>query len=229
MANIRKVLLADDDADLRCLGQLSLSKVGGWEVIVAATGEVAVQLAIRELPDLILLDVAMPVMDGRSALVELRREPSTAAIPVIFVTAGVHAEECRALVLAGAVGVVTKPFDALKLPQQLLAMLGSASAPQASTPTQDAIAAQRTAYVAALPARLDALLTAVDQARRGEVALARSLAHKLRGSAGSYGLARLSDAAGRLEEALRAEEPPRDAPWTELDEALAMLHDASRV
>src|ERR1700679_2107230 len=112
MATIRKVLLVDDDPDLRPLGQLSLSKVGGWQVLLAASGDVAVQVAIREQPDLVLLDLAMPIMDGRTALERLRAEPTTARIPVIFITAGAQPEDVRALLAAGAAGVLAKPFDA---------------------------------------------------------------------------------------------------------------------
>jgi two-component system OmpR family response regulator len=61
---IRKVMLVDDEADIRRIGQIALEAVGGWEVVLAEGGVDALTLAEREIPDVILLDVMMPGMDG---------------------------------------------------------------------------------------------------------------------------------------------------------------------
>jgi CheY-like chemotaxis protein len=231
---IRKVLLVDDDADLRRLGKLSLGKIGGWEVVVAASGEAAVDLAARELPDVVLMDVSMPGMDGCAALAKLREEPKTAAIPIVFMTARALPDEVARLVALGAAGVITKPFDVMDLPTQLLALLtsrGEAVAPDRGGPTSpahDGLVAMRREYVAALPSRVEELAAAVVQARRpsdaGSVEAARTLAHKLRGSAGSHGLAAVSEAAGRIEDALGAVTVSGARAWDEIDAALARLH-----
>jgi CheY-like chemotaxis protein len=239
---IKKVLLVDDDADLRRLGKLSLSKVGGWEVLLAASGEEALALASREAPDVVLLDVSMPGMDGPTVLRALRQEPVTAAVPVVFITARALPEEIRSLVAAGAVGVITKPFDAMNLPGQITRLVSAAgSAPAASPPAltaelpglpeglEDALAAQRAAYMANLPRRVELLAAALDKARAeaGTETLeaARTLAHKLRGSAGSHGLPGLSEAAGRIEAALRAAAAAdgADLQWEPIDAAMAAL------
>jgi two-component system OmpR family response regulator len=234
---IRKVLLVDDDADLRRLGKLSLSKVGGWEVVVAASGPEAVALAASELPDVVLLDVSMPGMDGPTVLRTLRDDPRTAHLPVVFVTARALPEEIRSLVAAGAVGVITKPFDAMKLPAQIRGLLSLAPG-EAPPAVKDSgampagllagLAAQRAAYVAKLPGRVEVLAAALDRARadRGIEILedARTLAHKLRGSAGSHGMDRLSEAAGRIEEALRrAGGVHGEDAWDQVDKALAAV------
>jgi CheY-like chemotaxis protein len=234
---IRKVLLVDDDADLRRLGRLSLSKVGGWEVVVAASGPEAVALASSEMPDVVLLDVSMPGMDGPTVLRKLREDPGTAHLPVVFVTARALPEEIRSLVASGAIGVITKPFDAMNLPAQIRGLLSSA--PAAAPPEVEdggalpeglsaGLAAQRAAYVANLPRRVEVLAAALERARadRGIDTLedARTLAHKLRGSAGSHGMDRLSEEAGRIEEALRrAGGVHGEDAWDQVDRALAAV------
>lgn len=120
---IQKVLLVDDDQDLRRIGQLSLRNVGKWTVFTAACGSEAILIARAEYPDVILLDVMMPEMDGPSTLVELRREEITARIPVIFLTAKVQNNEIDDYVRLGAVGVIIKPFDPMTLPQDICRML----------------------------------------------------------------------------------------------------------
>ena len=113
---IRKVLLVDDEDDIRTIGQLSLARVGGWETVLAASGAEALAKAAAEKPDLILLDVMMPGMDGPTTFGQLRAQPATAATPVIFMTAKVQKQEVARYLELGAVGVIAKPFDPMALP-----------------------------------------------------------------------------------------------------------------
>jgi CheY-like chemotaxis protein len=224
MKTIRKVLLVDDDPDLRRLGNLSLSRVGGWQVVLASSGSEAVGLAVDELPDVALLDVSMPGMDGRAVLQRLRTDPRTAHIPVVFITARTHPDEIRSLEEAGAIGVIAKPFDTMKLPRQIAELVSASAAGSApSPPAEDALAVQRAEYTGRLPRKLEALAAAIESAgaepSQERLEAARTLAHKLRGSAGSYGLAGVSAAAGRIEEGLRKD----PAAWSDIDAALAEL------
>lgn len=123
---IRKVLLVDDEADIRTLGQLSLSRLGGWETVLAASGAEAVTRAVAEQPDLILLDVMMPGMDGPSTFTQLRAQEATARIPVIFMTAKTQKQEVARFLELGAVGVICKPFDPVMLPSEIKRLLPSA-------------------------------------------------------------------------------------------------------
>jgi two-component system OmpR family response regulator len=123
---IRKVLLVDDEADIRTLGQLSLSRLGGWETVLAASGAEAVTRAVTERPDLILLDVMMPVMDGPSTFTQLRAQEATARIPIIFMTAKTQKQEVARYLELGAVGVICKPFDPVTLPSEIKRLLPSA-------------------------------------------------------------------------------------------------------
>ena len=117
-----KILLIDDDADIRSIARLSLSRLGGMEVIEAASGGEGVRRALEETPDVILLDMMMPTMDGLDTLAALRAQPATALTPVIFLTAraGEEAERLRAL---GAAGVLIKPFDPRTLSQDVRALV----------------------------------------------------------------------------------------------------------
>lgn len=116
---IGTVLLVDDDADIRVVGELALADVGGWRVLLASSGREALEIAAQERPDVILLDVMMPVMDGPSVLARLRSEPATRDIPVIFVTAKAQKHEIEQYRTVGARGVITKPFDPMLLADEV--------------------------------------------------------------------------------------------------------------
>ena len=118
-----KVLVIDDEADIRKIAKLSLSRVGGMQVVEAAGGADGVRLAESERPDAILLDVMMPGMDGPATLAMLKAGEATSKIPVVFLTAKALTTELERLKALGAVAVLTKPFDPMKLPQELKAAL----------------------------------------------------------------------------------------------------------
>src|SRR5439155_12897969 len=101
----------DDEPELRKLGEVSLQMVGRFNVVLAASGADGLAAAARERPDVILLDVMMPGMDGPTTLSRLRANPATAAIPVIFLTGRTQTDEVERLLGLGVAGVVTKPFD----------------------------------------------------------------------------------------------------------------------
>ena len=118
---IKKVLLVDDDPDLRLVGELALAEVGGWSVVIADSGFAALELAVSEQPDLIVLDVMMPELDGLGTLAKLR-ESAASEIPVIFMTARVQVHQIEEYVAAGAIGVISKPFDPMTLPDEIRAI-----------------------------------------------------------------------------------------------------------
>jgi CheY-like chemotaxis protein len=128
MRSVRKVLMVDDEPDIRQIGRMSLAKVGKWEVVLATGGLEAVELAKEHRPDLVLLDAMMPGLDGPATLARLRATPETQDIPVIFMTAKVQKQEVARYIEAGAAGVISKPFDPLQLPAEILRILGAVSA-----------------------------------------------------------------------------------------------------
>ncbi len=123
----RKVLIVDDEDDIRAVAQMSLELVGGWTVITAGSGDEALGLAAREQPDAILLDVMMPELDGPATLERLRNDPTTRPIPVVFLTAKVQAADRRHYATLPVVGVLAKPFDPMELPAQVADLLGWAA------------------------------------------------------------------------------------------------------
>jgi two-component system OmpR family response regulator len=124
MAN-EKILLINDEGDIRTVAQMSLQAVGGFVVILAPGGEKGLGMAIREKPDLILLDAMMPGLDVPGTLKRLKEDPKFSGIPVVFLTAKAQQMELQELHARGAEGVITKPFDPMKLPEQERAYLPS--------------------------------------------------------------------------------------------------------
>lgn len=117
--HLDRILCVDDDSDILVVMQMSLSAVGGFTVQCCSSGLDALEMAPAFAPDLILLDVMMPGMDGQRTLRLLRERPSSRSVPVVFITAKVQLHEVEQLQALGTLGVLTKPFDPLRLPGQL--------------------------------------------------------------------------------------------------------------
>ena len=120
----RKILIIDDEDDIREVAALSLESVAGWEVIMASSGAQGLACAAEQKPDAILLDVMMPDMDGPATFRELRRNPATARIPVLLLTAKVQGSDQRRFADLGVEAVLFKPFDPLTLSAQIASVLG---------------------------------------------------------------------------------------------------------
>ena len=111
-----KVLIVDDEPHMLRVTELSIKK-GGYAIVIGRNGRQAIELAGSEKPDLIVMDVNMPELDGLAALQQLKASPATAAIPVIMLTVRGHALTRQQAEAAGAAIFLTKPFS----PTQLLA------------------------------------------------------------------------------------------------------------
>lgn len=111
--------MVDDDPDIRKICSLSLRSVGNWRVQLASDGIEALELAAKERPDLVLLDVMMPGMDGPTTLAKLREIPWMVDVPIILMTAKVQTHELEKYRDLGALGVIAKPFDPMTLPDQI--------------------------------------------------------------------------------------------------------------
>ncbi len=121
---IQKVLLVDDEEDLRRIGKLGLGAVGKWQVVLAVSGEEALEKAREAQPDLVLLDVLMPGIDGPTTCERLKADPATRDIPVIFLTANTQPHEIDRYLALGARGVIRKPFDPMNLAAEIRRLLG---------------------------------------------------------------------------------------------------------
>ena len=118
-----RILYVDDEADIREVAQLSLELDPDLEVRSCASGAEGLELAAAWRPNLILLDVMMPGMDGPTTFARLREQPATTGIPVVFITARTQTHEVERFHALGARGVLAKPFDPMTLADQVRALL----------------------------------------------------------------------------------------------------------
>jgi len=121
----KRILLVDDEAPIRLAVQICLELNNHWEVLVAASGREGLKMAVSEQPDVILLDIVMPEMDGLTFLQKLRSSPSTRSIPVVLLTATAYLIGANLLEQLDVSGVIAKPFQPLLLERQILETLRS--------------------------------------------------------------------------------------------------------
>lgn len=116
---LKKILYVEDEPDIRTIAQIALQDIGQFEVITCSSGKEALEQAEEFCPDLLLLDVMMPDMDGPTTLKELRKKSSLATTPVIFMTAKAQTNEIKEYLALGVLDVIIKPFDPMLLAQTL--------------------------------------------------------------------------------------------------------------
>jgi CheY-like chemotaxis protein len=135
MSNNPKVVHVDDDPDIREIARIALELVGGLEVVQFVSGQDAIEGAREAAPDILLLDVMMPGMNGEQTLAALRAYPEFAQTPAIFMTAKAQNSDVDKLIEAGAVAVIVKPFDPMTLAGELLGIWTRLKAGQAAQST----------------------------------------------------------------------------------------------
>ncbi|HEY3799549.1 MAG TPA: response regulator [Caulobacteraceae bacterium] len=122
------VLYVDDEPDIREIAGLALGLDPQIAANLAGSGAEALRLVRAARPDVVMLDVMMPEMDGPAVLKALRDAPETASIPVVFITARTQAHDRERLMQLGAVAVIAKPFDPMALAKELRAVLAQDAA-----------------------------------------------------------------------------------------------------
>lgn len=123
---LERILCAEDVPDIQYVVKLALEMLGGYEVLLCGNGTEVLDQVGGFAPSLILLDVMMPDMDGPTTLERLRGDPNTAKIPVIFLTAKAQASDIKRYQALGALDVIVKPFDPMKLAAQVQEIWGQA-------------------------------------------------------------------------------------------------------
>jgi CheY-like chemotaxis protein len=194
--NAIRILHVDDEPDIREIVDMALGLNADFEVRSSASGVEALGTAAVWLPLLILLDVMMPGMDGPTTLGQLRKTPSTADIPVLFMTARAQTREIEHFISLGAQGVISKPFDPMTLAFLVRSHLQAAR-----------LGTMRGAFLRRAKTDADAL-NALRSSIGGKADPAamnriRDIAHALAGAAGLFGLDRIGDDAAALEDAVR--------------------------
>ena len=119
---LTRILYVEDQPDIQAIAQLALETVGGFTVEICSSGEEAIEKASDFAPDLILLDVMMPGIDGPTTLKALRELKQTSTTPVIFMTGRVQPQEIQRFKELGALDVIPKPFDPMTLSEQVMAI-----------------------------------------------------------------------------------------------------------
>jgi CheY-like chemotaxis protein len=120
---MRRILLIDDEDDIREVASLTLEATAGWEVLTASSGALGIRTAMAEHPEAIVMDVMMPEMDGPTTYREMQKHPEIANIPVILLTAKVQGVDQRRFADLGVAAVLFKPFDPMTLAQQIADVL----------------------------------------------------------------------------------------------------------
>lgn len=118
-AKLEKILYCEDEPDIQTIVQMALEMIGGFNVCICSSGKEAIAAAPDFAPQLVLLDVMMPEMDGPTTFQELKKHAGMTNIPVIFMTAKAMADEISELKKLGAADVIPKPFDPMSLPDKI--------------------------------------------------------------------------------------------------------------
>ncbi len=201
--NLRKILLVEDDPDIQDVTTVLLSHIENFEVRACGTAREALETAKSFDPDLILLDVMMPGLDGQGAFAAFREMPATKSTPVIFMTARVQPREITVYRELGSLGVIPKPFDPDTLARTIQEMWDRHQKDKLNAARREDLASLRRVYAAELPERLRAIEVAAASLRdRGWderiAADLQEMAHRLAGSAAIYGFPDITDAAARV-------------------------------
>jgi two-component system OmpR family response regulator len=201
-----RVLHVEDEPDIRDVVGISLSMDPNLVLQQCDSGTEALVIAEQWEPDIILLDVTMPTMDGPETLARLRDNPATARIPVVFMTARAQPRELARFRNLGAVDVIPKPFDPMTLASNIRAHI---------RPPAVQLDKLRAGFLNRLlgdVCELDALRDAMSQGfdRASKLATIQMLSHRLAGAGGIFGFSEISEAAAALEDLIITEQSRPD-------------------
>jgi diguanylate cyclase (GGDEF)-like protein len=223
----RRILMVEDEPDIQAIARLALEAIGGFSVRMCSSGAEAIAAGPTFAPDLILLDVMMPGMDGPTTLQAMRREPKLAGTPVLFMTAKVQPHELAQYRDLGVLDVLPKPFD----PMTLAATLQVIWQQQKHADTQvllDEIAASYAAHVPEKIIQIEQTWATAQKTWSSEsLSSLQRLAHALHGSGASLGFVRLGAAAADLDRYLGRLRPAAPGVQQEIDQLIAALHAAA--
>lgn len=226
---LQSILYVEDNPNIRALAKIALERIGGFSTHAFDSGAEALAAVQSGLvPDLLLLDVMLPGMDGPTILQRLRAIPSTAATPAVFMTAKAQSAEIAHFMSLGALGVITKPFQPTTLSKDILRLWNGQAPAAAPFSDDDMIAEFRARFVAALPNQLAVLKAHARQLAAGPdeqaISAVHHLLHVISGNAGTFGYGELGNRARRVEELIRnsreADGPPSSSVAPALSEFL---------
>jgi two-component system, OmpR family, response regulator len=206
--DFQSILYVDDDPDICSIVQATLRLVPGLNVQTAESGERAIDLAYELRPDLVLMDVMMPGLDGPSTFTRMRESVLLSEIPIIFMTAKVLPTEIAQLLQLGAIGVIVKPFDPLKLYGELSSLwdnggMGRRSAIEGRGPVQ--VQAQIDLLTVSFLQRawtdvinLAKMIERAQAADRSVMPDIERICHSLHGAGAMFGFPKISEVGGAM-------------------------------
>lgn len=212
--NLKSVLYVDDEQDILDVMKMCLEEIGNLVVHTVTDGKSIVSLVEKTKPDLILLDVMMPEVDGPATLIELRKNKQFDHIPVVFVTAKVQPDDIKIYTEMGAVAVVVKPFDPMEISAQVNAIWDQAvSAGDSSDNINEIMRPLIHRFKHDLvdrEAKLSEYSETISNRELTEIEINElsSIAHKLAGSGTTFGFPHISQAGKELETCLQKEQKP---------------------
>lgn len=205
----QSVLYVDDDPDICAVVQTTLCLIAGLDVQSTNSGERAIDLAYELRPDLIILDVMMPGLDGPSTYKRIRENALIADIPVIFMTAKVLPKEIDQYLRLGAIGVIGKPFDPIALGDEVVALWNKAASARVSAdvrhgddPAQahvESLSLRFLERVRGEVLRLRELTTSAQQGDRSVLGEIERVAHSIHGAGAIFGFPAVSTSGGAVE------------------------------
>lgn len=201
--DLRKILYVEDEPDIQEITRLALELAGGFEVEVCNSGEEALHVAPEYGPDLILLDVMMPHMDGPTTFRALRKDPRMEQVPIIFMTAKVQAHEIAQYMELGALDVISKPIDPMALPDTVRTIWSRNMSAGPEIELDDELEALRNKFAEGLPERIEVIEQAwravetEDWSGDALMPLFRA-AHSLAGAGATFGFPEVGAEARRL-------------------------------
>lgn len=201
---LKTILCVDDDSDILELEKIALETFGKFKVILSHSGKDMLQRVEGISPDLILMDMVMPEMDGFSALKELRKNPALDATPVIFMTALAQTQDIEKYKAVGAAGVIIKPFDLATFLAQVgnLCKETKLKKIEPKWHKSDAYQTLHASYLLRLKKSAEAIDEILTQRTGVDLPRIRSLAHGLSGTGAAFGFKDVSNAGEKLEDFL---------------------------
>ena len=213
---LKKITYVEDEPDIRAITEIALTQIGGFHLDVCASGAEALAKTSAFAPDLIILDVMMPGMDGVETYARLRQIPSLVDTPIVFMTAKAMSDEVARYRAMGAADVIAKPFDPMTLSDRIETIWRTHSASRDPS-MQDQLRALVKRHCVTLAEQVATIGQLLNEApcdgKVNGIARAQSITHQIKGTAGSMGFAAVGSAAAVLDDKLKllAHEPTASA------------------
>ena len=213
---LKKITYVEDEPDIRAITEIALTQIGGFHLDVCASGAEALAKTSDFDPDLIILDVMMPGMDGVETYARLRQIPSLVDTPIVFMTAKAMSDEVARYRAMGAADVIAKPFDPMTLSDRIETIWRTHSASRDPS-MQDQLRALVKRHCVTLAEQVATIGQLLNEApcdgKVNGIARAQSITHQIKGTAGSMGFAAVGSAAAVLDDKLKllAHEPTASA------------------